>query len=158
MVFNENDMRKAFKFNFEFKKPKKQNAPSFKEIRAGKKNQGYDSIVYCLTPVEEGVELMEGDGILWMQELILSVFQHFTPETLYLKYTKDQKIRKSVTSGVYNILTMEMVQDFQKTYLKHFKRVNDQIPTQGFGSFGGHTKTQVSYLYNRAYKDKKGII
>lgn len=150
-------------FNFEFKQPKKQNAPSYRDIRAGYSNGTIDPIVYFLMPKDEG-DMLSGDGVLEMQKRLATVFRVFKPE-LFKKYFKfnlstsiepaDNKLFNAVTNGEYNIRTMEMVMDFQKSYMYKFRSESNQIPVKGFGSFGGYTKRELDNWYGKALKNIK---
>ena len=144
-------------FEFEFKKPAKQNAPTYFDIRAGKMTSTIDPIVYCIVPKSEG-EMYKGDGVLEMQKRIATVFKQYKDD-LYKKHFSDPKNIENITSGVYNAPTMELVMDFQKIYIREFRDDSDQIPTRGFGSFGGYTKRELDSWYGAALRafQKKGF-
>lgn len=140
-------------FEFEFKKPKVQNAPSYYDIRAGYPNGTIDPITYYLRPLSVG-GVLSGDGILEMQKKMATVFKQYKPELFkkYFSITLDQKLLDSVTDGRYTARTMEMVMDFQKTYVYYWKNVNKQYPVLGFGAFAGYTKKELDNWYGAAIR------
>lgn len=148
-------------FDFKFKEPSNGNAPEYAEIRSGKRNGTIDPITYHIIPKDKG-DIMFGPGVTRMQERLATVFKIYKPD-LYKKYfdlntLKDNKLFNSVTDGRYNARTMQMVMDFQKIYMYDFRSKEDQIPTIGFGSFGGNTKAALNDWYIKAYKKAKQIL